>query len=248
MKTKSQNLFIVGVTLAFGVGAGVYGLVATSADTSPSKDHMEIKINDKGKTYGSLVYHNEEDLDLVEAIGTDGTEGYIKASEMKQDLPQTPEEAIQSMNEPKVDKYINLYDSNENIIGKFLLESSEDSNTELAIDLESAKYTLKESDRPALDILEENLIALVQHDYELYRSGFVDDQLADAMDFHYSEQFQYKFSSIESIEKNASIKNQLHITVVGERLDTTTDSVEQVKMMYAIRQSEQGDWDIYTID
>lgn len=45
---------------------------------------------------------------------------------MNQDLPQTPEEAIQSMNEPKVDKYINLYDSNENIIGKFLLTSSDD--------------------------------------------------------------------------------------------------------------------------
>lgn len=223
MKTKSQRLILVGMILALGVGAGAYGLAATSADTSPSED-------------------------LVEAIGIDGKEGYIRTSDMNQDLPQTPEEAIQSMNEPKVDKYINLYDSNENIIGQFLLESSEDSNTAMEIDLELAKHTLQESDRPALDILEENLIALVQHDYELYRSGFVDDQLADAMEFYYGEQFQYKFSSIESIEKHQSIKNQLHITVLGERLDTTTDSVEQVRMMYAIRQSEQGDWDIYTID
>ncbi|MDR6724543.1 hypothetical protein J2W91_003011 [Paenibacillus amylolyticus] len=224
MKSKSQKkLFIVGVTLALGIGASVYGLAATSANTSPSKD-------------------------LVAAIGTDGIEGYIKTSDMNQDLPQTPEEAIQSMNAPKVDKYINLYDSDENIIGKFLLESSEDSNTAKEIDLKLAKHMLKESDRPALDILQENLIALVQHDHKLYRSGFVDDQLADAMDFYYGEQFQYKFSSIESIEKHASIKNQLHITVLGERLDTTTDSVEQVRMMYAIRQSEQGDWDIYTID
>ncbi|MCM3174569.1 hypothetical protein [Paenibacillus sp. MER 99-2] len=223
MKSNSQKLTIVGVTLALGIGAGVYGLEATSADTSPSKD-------------------------LVAAIGVDGKEGYIKTSDMNQNLPQTPEEAIQSMNEPKVDKYINLYDSNENIIGKFLLESSEDSNTAMAIDLKLAKNTLQESDRPALDILEENLIALVQHDHKLYRSGFVDDQLADALDFYYGEQFQYKFSSIESIKKQTSIKNQLHITVLGERLDTTTDSVEQVRMMYAIRQSKQGDWDIYTID
>lgn len=223
MKTKSQKLIIVGMILALGVGACVYGLTATSADTSPSED-------------------------LVKAIGVDGIEGYIKTSDMNQDLPQNPEEAIQSMNEPKVDKYINLYDSNENIIGKFLLESSEDSNTAMEIDLELAKHTLQESDRPALDILEENLIALVQHDRKLYRSGFVDDQLADAMDFYYGEQFQYKFSNIESIENNVSIKNQLHITVLGERLDTTTDSVEQVRMMYAIRQSKEGDWDIYTID
>ncbi|MDQ0720064.1 hypothetical protein QF049_001325 [Paenibacillus sp. W4I10] len=119
---------------------------------------------------------------------------------------------------------------------------------ELAIDIESAKDSLKENERPALDVLEKNLTALVQHDHKLYRSGFVDDQLADAMDFYYGEQFQYTFSSIESIEKNASITKQVHITVLGERLDTANHSVEKVKMMYAIRQNEQGDWDIYTID
>ncbi|MGX1828718.1 hypothetical protein ACWIE6_10710 [Paenibacillus taichungensis] len=126
MRTKSLKLITVGVTVALGVGIGVYGWGAASADTSPSEDQMEIKINDKGETYGSFVYHDETKLDLVKAIGVDGTEGYIKTSDMNQDLPRTPEEAIQSMNEPKVDKYINLYDSNENVIGKFLLESSED--------------------------------------------------------------------------------------------------------------------------
>ncbi|WP_340029857.1 hypothetical protein MHB71_13085 [Paenibacillus sp. FSL H7-0940] len=126
MKTISLKLITVGVTFALGVGIGVYGWGAASADTSPSKDQMEIKINDKGESYGSLLYHDETELDLVKAFGVDGTEGYIKTSDMNQDLPRTPEEAIQSMNEPKVDKYINLYDSNENIIGKFLLVSSED--------------------------------------------------------------------------------------------------------------------------
>ncbi|ETT36235.1 hypothetical protein ABEW61_26815 [Paenibacillus amylolyticus] len=126
MKTKSLKLITVGVTCALGIGIGVYGWGAASADTSPSKDQMEIKINDNGQTYGSFIYHDETELDLVKAFGVDGTEGYIKTSDMNQDLPQTPEEAIQSMNEPKVDKYINLYDSNENIIGKFLLTSSDD--------------------------------------------------------------------------------------------------------------------------
>ncbi|WP_405141070.1 hypothetical protein MHI48_16245 [Paenibacillus sp. FSL H7-0942] len=126
MKTKSLKLITVGVTCALGIGIGVYGWGAASADTSPSKDQMEIKINDNGQTYGSFIYHDETELDLVKAFGVDGTEGYIKTSDMNQDLPQTPEEAIQSMNEPKVDKYINLYDSNENIIGKVLLTSSDD--------------------------------------------------------------------------------------------------------------------------
>ncbi|WDQ31975.1 hypothetical protein PTQ21_26875 [Paenibacillus marchantiae] len=124
MRTKSLKLITVGVIFALGIGIGVYGWGAASANTSPSEDQMEI--NDKGETYGSFVYHDGKEIDLVKAIGVNGTEGYIKTSDMNQDLPQTPEEAIQSMNEPKVDKYINLYDSNENIIGKFLLESSED--------------------------------------------------------------------------------------------------------------------------
>ncbi|SHN82689.1 hypothetical protein SAMN04487896_5138 [Paenibacillus sp. ov031] len=124
MRTKSLKLITVGVIFALGIGIGVYGWGAASANTSPSEDQMEI--NDKGETYGSFVYHDGKEIDLVKAIGVNGTEGYIKTSDMNQDLPQTPEEAIQSMNELKVDKYINLYDSNENIIGKFLLESSED--------------------------------------------------------------------------------------------------------------------------
>nr|WP_154894115.1 hypothetical protein [Paenibacillus xylanexedens] len=69
----------------------------------------------------------------------------------------------------------------------------------LTIDLESAKDLLKKNERPALSVLEKNLTALVQHDHKMYRSGFVDDRLADAMEFYYGEHFQYKFSSIESI-------------------------------------------------
>lgn len=131
-------------------------------------------------------------------------------------------------------------------------EAKASSNTtfkaELEIDLEAAKEPLTENERPALDVLEQNLNALVQHDHKQYLSGFVDDKLANAMDFYYGEQFKYKFTSIESIENNASIKSQVQVTVLGERLDTTTDSVEDVKMMYAIRKNDQGDWDIYTID
>lgn len=118
----------------------------------------------------------------------------------------------------------------------------------LTIDLESAKDLLNENERPALSLLEKNLTALVQHDHNMYRSGFVNDRLADAMEFYYGKQFQYTFSSIESIEESTSVRNQVHVTVLGERLDTATDSVEKVKLMYAIRQNAQQDWDIYTID
>lgn len=118
----------------------------------------------------------------------------------------------------------------------------------LTIDLDSAKDLLNKNERPTLSVLEKNLTALVQHDHNMYRSGFVNDRLADAMEFYYGKQFQYTFSSIESIGESTSIRNQVHITVLGERLDTTTGSVEKIKWMYAIRQNAQRDWDIYTID
>lgn len=126
--------------------------------------------------------------------------------------------------------------------------SNMDFEAGLTIDLESAKDLLKENAHPALGVLEKNLTALVEHDHKMYRSGFVNGRLADAMEFYYGEHFQYKFSSIESIEESTSIRNQVHITVLGERLDTTTGSVEKIKWMYAIRQNAQRDWDIYTID
>lgn len=123
--------------------------------------------------------------------------------------------------------------------------SNMDFEAGLTIDLESAKDLLKENERPAL---EKNLTALVEHDHKMYRLGFVNGRLADVMEFYYGEHFQYKFSSIESIGESTSIRNQVHITVLGERLDTTTGSVEKIKWMYAIRQNAQRDWDIYTID
>ncbi|UOK63908.1 hypothetical protein MT997_04335 [Paenibacillus sp. OVF10] len=93
-----------------------------------------------------------------------------------------------------------------------------------------------------------NLKGLVEHDHNLYRSGFVTEKLADALDGYYSEEFQYHFSTIESIEKSESIKNQVHVTVLGERLESNTETIEEVKMMYAIRMNNEGMWSIYTID
>lgn len=128
------------------------------------------------------------------------------------------------------------------------VEASTNFNPSLDIDFKKAEGSLSEDELPLLDVLEKNLNALVQHDHNLYRSGFVTEKLADAMEFYYSEEFMYKFSAIESIEKGVSIKNQVHITILGERLNTTTETVEDVKMMYAIRMNDRGEWSIYTID
>lgn len=116
------------------------------------------------------------------------------------------------------------------------------------IDFKEAESSLTENESPLLDVLKLNLKGLVEHDHNLYRSGFVTEKLADAMEGYYNEDFQYNFSTIESIEKNISIKNQVHVFVLGERLDSSTDTIEAVKMMYAIRMNNEGVWSIYTID
>lgn len=126
-------------------------------------------------------------------------------------------------------------------------ESSTNFKSGIDIDFKEAESSLTEDELPLLDVLKLNLKGLVEHDQSLYRSGFVTEKLADAMEGYYSEEFQYKFLTIESIEKFKS-KNQVHVFVLGERLDSSTDTIEEVKMMYAIRMNKEGMWSIYTID
>ncbi|MHA7967287.1 hypothetical protein ACX93W_24505 [Paenibacillus sp. CAU 1782] len=119
---------------------------------------------------------------------------------------------------------------------------------ELAFDLNSIEDQLTENERPALEVLQNNLNALVNHDHAAFKSGFVSEELAEALDFYYGDHLQYRFTELEQFERHSYIENQVHFTIAGERLDTTTDTIEQERLMYAIRQDDQGKWTIYTID
>ncbi|WP_028562578.1 hypothetical protein [Paenibacillus pinihumi] len=127
-------------------------------------------------------------------------------------------------------------------------ENTTNFKAELSINLESYQNQLPESDLPALDVLKNNLAALIEHDHKLYNSGFVNEDLADAMKFYYSDQFQYKFTDIESMKYDLPNEHEVHITVIGQRLDTTAGTVEDVKMFYAIQPNKQGEWFIHMID
>ncbi|WP_179088947.1 hypothetical protein [Paenibacillus odorifer] len=119
---------------------------------------------------------------------------------------------------------------------------------ELLINLKSYADQLTENDLPALEVLEKNLTALVEHDHTIYQSGFVNKKLAEAMEPYYDEQYQYKFTDIESIDSMLPNEHQVNITVIGQRLDIAEETVENVKMLYAIRPNDQGKWVIYIID
>ncbi|WP_138751323.1 hypothetical protein [Paenibacillus sinopodophylli] len=117
----------------------------------------------------------------------------------------------------------------------------------LYIDLKSYEDQLNGQDVSALIVLENNLISLIEHDNTNYTAGFVTEKLAEAMKYYYGEKFHYRFTDIESVEPNPN-NNHLHITVIGQRLDATSQTIEDVKLMYAIGQNDQSDWVIYTID
>lgn len=68
------------------------------------------------------------------------------------------------------------------------------------------------------------------------------------MEPYYDEQYQYKFTDIESIDSMLPNEHQVNITVTGQRLDMAAKTVENVKMLYAIRPNDQGEWVIYIID
>ncbi|MEW4425878.1 hypothetical protein AB1I68_00120 [Paenibacillus pabuli] len=79
--------------------------------------------NRNGQTYGSAVEATspEKEPELIEAIGVDGTEGYVLKIDLDGELPSTPEEAIAQQNSRVDDgRDIPLYDMDgENVIGVF---------------------------------------------------------------------------------------------------------------------------------
>ncbi|WP_419871386.1 hypothetical protein [Candidatus Pristimantibacillus sp. PTI5] len=127
------------------------------------------------------------------------------------------------------------------------MKTSSNFKSGLTINLDSFHDQLSESNVPVLAALENNLASLVEHDNKRYRAGFVNKNLADSMEFYYSDQYQYCFTNIESIEQDLPYGN-VHIRIIGQRLDVETGLIEDVKMLYAFRQNDQGEWMIHTID
>lgn len=81
-------------------------------------------INEEGQTYGTVTAATPEAFypDLVGAVGLNGTEGYVLASELQQEKPKSSEEAVALMTDPEYiqGRIIDLYAADgKTIIGKF---------------------------------------------------------------------------------------------------------------------------------
>lgn len=117
---KSSFLFIV---LA-GTLIGVFAYAA--AGNIPSRESLtgsnpNFPKNKSGETYGSArdVSPNEKDPDLIKARGINGKIGYVRATDLEEDEPKTPEEALAQQTK-QTTRVINVYESDGNtIIDKF---------------------------------------------------------------------------------------------------------------------------------
>ncbi|MDQ0208616.1 peptidase M56 BlaR1 [Alkalicoccobacillus murimartini] len=125
MIKKSPKLTLVLTTFSIGILVGVFSLQTAFG----GQEITDYSINDSGKTYGSALFVEtaEEEPDLISAIGLDGTEGYVKKTDLDRvtgeaDSPKTPEEALkkQEERERNQDIQIPLYEEDgETIIGEF---------------------------------------------------------------------------------------------------------------------------------
>lgn len=122
IKTWIKHTLIYTLILTFGFSLGLAGHVSANSYLNQSfMPAPEYSKNESGETYGSVLKATSpaNEPDLIQAIGEDGTIGYVRNSDLIGKQPKTPEEAIK-MNTEACEKEINLYTSDgKTVIGKF---------------------------------------------------------------------------------------------------------------------------------
>ncbi len=122
---KYRKLYQLGIVVIFIALFGVTLLLLDISKNAPiEKQNLTTKnsypVNENGQTYGpNYGDHSIEDPDLIAAIGIDGTNGYVLASDLIS-TPSTPVEAIEQQKNRKSPIFIHLYDKDgRTVVGKF---------------------------------------------------------------------------------------------------------------------------------
>lgn len=107
---------------------GVEDSFVSENNVSSESKVSELKTNKNGLKYGSSLNTEEHSSpDLIEAFGIDGTLGYVLASDLNEELPKSPKEALEKQKLRKAkgaNRIIPLYDVNgEKVIGEFEVSS-----------------------------------------------------------------------------------------------------------------------------
>ncbi len=115
-KPLGIRTIIIGFALIAGIVTGTLGFGPAIASNYSNQSNVPVPVfpkNENGQTYGSsaLVNTPDQEPDLISAVGEGGVEGYLRAVDIHQEMPKTPEEAVARNNKHKPDdvKQIPLY-------------------------------------------------------------------------------------------------------------------------------------------
>lgn len=117
------------VTLVTGMIIGTLTFSPAIADSLSGANNVPAPVYEKnknGQTYGSSAFANtpDQEPDLISAIGVDGTEGYILATDFNGDQPKSPAEAVEHNKKLKPERKIPLYAvDGKTVIGEFKIKN-----------------------------------------------------------------------------------------------------------------------------
>ncbi|WP_206812374.1 hypothetical protein [Paradesulfitobacterium ferrireducens] len=140
-KMIGTKTLTITVAILAGIVAGSFGFGTVFANnfstytlsnqsTTPTPVYPT---NDNGQTYGSArdATSLATEPDLIRARGQDGTEGYVRSTDLHGIMPKTPEEALalQSNRKPGSFEEIPLYDvDGKTVIGSFKIQNTQGIN------------------------------------------------------------------------------------------------------------------------
>lgn len=108
-----------------GNGYSTYTANASPVMRLGTRSIPTVQINENGDVYGSEIFLDAIGVkaDLISAIGENGVEGYVKATDLNGPDPKTPAEAVQQ--QVRVNRTIPLYESDgETVIGSFVIQNN----------------------------------------------------------------------------------------------------------------------------
>lgn len=127
--TKKLGFIVAGVAVVvLGVGAGSAAGAAINPTSTAPIPVVEYKTNDSGETYGSAVgvVDPENEPDLIQAVATNGREGYVRKTDLVEPAPASPEEASQLR--ATLGRAIPVYSSDgKSVVGEFVIQPGQGS-------------------------------------------------------------------------------------------------------------------------
>lgn len=136
MKTKKITFISLALTTMITAGALTLFAATSAKADSPAINMVQSKenelnkqdysINEQGQTYGRGTYPSGVKIepDLVGAVGTNSTQGYVKSTDLEPAFA-SPEEAITFQEANKDGRSIPLYESDgKTVIGEFIVKES----------------------------------------------------------------------------------------------------------------------------